>query len=128
MPYRPASFLLYSDGKPAREAGADDDAQPVLARIFEITHADPTQQVKIREFWHTHENGRRVLWAQAYPRVSGPRMLDPEKLEELDVEFESAMFGILQPSQKQALSQELPPAGTMHTPLPRMYANPAEGR
>lgn len=120
MPYRPAKYLLYSEDRPAKVA-ENDKSQKVLARIFDLTAADSTQQSKILEFWRVHEDGRRVLWASAYPRVSGPRMLDPEKLEELDSAFEDSLFGVLRPDQKASLSQELPPPGTPRTPPPTMY-------
>lgn len=123
MAYRPAKFLYYSEDSPAKSA-ADDDAQPVLKRIFELTQADGPQQVQVRGFWKTHEDKRRALWAAAYPRASGPRILDAEKLEEVDSEFESSVFTILKPAQRQALTQELPPAGASRTPPPQMYADP----
>jgi hypothetical protein len=123
MAYRPAKFLLFSEDRPARSPD-EDRAQPVLKRIFELTSADSTQQSKILEFWRVHEDGRRVLWAAAFPRVSGPRMLDPEKLEELDSTFEDSLFGVLQPAQKEPLARELPPPGASRTPPPTLYADP----
>jgi hypothetical protein len=123
MPYRPAKFFLYSEDRVARHE-ADDESQPALRRIFELTRADPRQQSLIRSFWHIHEDGRRVLYAQAFPRVSGPRILDAQKLEELDTEFESSMFGVLQPDQREDLQQELPPPGTPRTPPVQAYIDP----
>lgn len=123
MPYRPAKYLYYSEERPAREPSEDFD-QPALKKILEVTQADATQQGKIRELWRSHEDARRVLWAKAPPRFSGPRMLDPEKLEELDSDFETAVFGVLQPAQKASLSQELPPPGASRAPPAKMYADP----
>lgn len=123
MPYRPASYLYYSEGRPAKTP-SDDDAQATLQRILDVTQADAAQAAKIRASWRTHEDGRRVLWASAFPRMSGPRILDPEKLEELDSNFETDVFDVLRPPQRQRLSQELPPAGVPRTPPVTLYADP----
>jgi hypothetical protein len=124
MAYRPASYLYYSAGSPAKDP-RDDDNQPALRRIVEVTQPDGTQQEKLRAAWRIHEDARRVLWAEAYPRVSGPRMLDPAKLEVADAAFESAALNLLRPDQGERLSQEVPPPGTSRTPPPEMYKDPA---
>ena len=123
MAYRPAKYLYYSSGSPAKTAAGDDD-QPVLARIFEVTQADAAQRSQILAAWATHEDGRRGLWADSFPRRSGPRMLDPAKLGPLDAAFEAATLNILRPDQGQRLSQELPPPGESRTPPPEMYLDP----
>lgn len=125
MAYRPARFLLYSEDRPARHP-EEDAAQPVLQKIFDITKADSPQRDRILVAWREHEDARRVLWAAAFPRRSGPRILDPEKLEELDSSFETTVFDVLRADQKEALSMELPPPGTPHTPPPQMYADPRQ--
>lgn len=123
MPYRPAELLIYSQQQVA-ESPDQDASSPTLARIFEVTRADETQQEQIRARWRTHEDGRRILFAAAYPRISGPRILDHDKLAELDLAFEAALFSeILRPAQRSRLAQELPRPG-QQAPTPQVYTTP----
>lgn len=125
MAYRPAELLRYSEDSP-EEDPASDEPSKVLARIFEVTRADAAQQQQIRALWRIHEDGRRILFAAARPRVSGPRILDFEKVQELDSAFETALFGeVLRPGQRARLAQELPPAGSPPPP-PKVFPPPAK--
>lgn len=110
MPYRPAQLLRYSGDSPAKSSG-DDDSSPMLGRLFEVTHADAAQQAEIKTNWRTHEDRRRMLWAEAYPRVSGPRILDWKQVMQLDGVFDSALAKILRPAQRTRLLEEMPPPG-----------------
>ena len=123
MPYRPAKYLLYSEDNVFRH-GESDFEQPVFKKIVELTKPDQRQESLLRAFWKIHEDQRRTLWAEAFPRVSGPRILDNAKLEDADLAFESSVFGVLRPEQQQDLRDEVPPPGTPHTPPVEAYADP----
>ena len=126
MPYRPAKLLRYSEDSPAESPG-DDDSAPVLARIFAVTHADAAQQAGIKTYWKTHEDQRRLLWAQAYPRVSGPRILDWQQVMQVDGAFDTALAKVLRPAQRTRLLEEMPPPGEIPPP-PTTFKDPDHRR
>jgi hypothetical protein len=107
--YRPATYLRFSAGEPARDPGADA-ANPSLLRMLALVKADPEQEAQIRDLWKQHEDGRRAL-VPVNRRMSGPTMLNPEKLRELDGALRAALFSkVLRPEQAERLALELPPA------------------
>ena len=107
--YRPATWLRLSSGEPAKSS-AGDASHPTLLRIFEVTGADSAQQAQLRGLWKVHEDGRRALFATAYPRVSGPRMLDRDELRKLDAALRAGCGGVLRVDQQEKLLAELPPS------------------
>jgi hypothetical protein len=107
--YRPASLLRFSSGEPAASAG-DDASHPTLRRLIALVSADSAQQAQMRELWKAHEDGRRALWAVAYPRTSGPRLLDRVKLRELDDAFRAGLTGLLRPDQLEKFVSEVIPS------------------
>jgi hypothetical protein len=108
MPYRPATYLRYSEGMPATDP-AEDDASPILQRLLTVTLPSADQEATIRAAWRTHEEGRRVLRAAARPPSIGDPILDPVALATLDRELSDAVSEVLTPEQYLRLSVELAP-------------------
>jgi hypothetical protein len=118
--YRPANYLRLSNGEPARSP-ADDTDHATLRRIEALLQPDPQQSAKIGELWRTHEDGRRAL-LPVKKRLSGPTLLDPEKLKVLDASLLGGLEQVLNPEQRQRLRLELAPDGV---PQENQLYNPA---
>ena len=108
MPYRPATYLRYSEGMPATDP-AEDDGSPILQRLLTVTLPSGDQEATIRAAWRTHEEGRRVLVAAARPPSIGDPILDRTALAALDRQFSDAVSEVLTPEQYLRLSLELAP-------------------
>lgn len=108
MPYRPATYLRWSEGLPAIDP-AEDDRSPILDRLLAVTRADATQQHALRTAWRVHEEGRRRLLAAARPPSIGEPQLDRAGLAELDDAFEIVVQSTLDTRQLDRLSLERPP-------------------
>ena len=117
QPYRPATYLRYSEGMPA-QAAADDEDAPTILRLLQVTKASLDQETTIRAAWRVHENGRRVLVAAAPPPSIGDPWLDPAKLAELDHAFDDAVRDALDNNQLARLALEMPPEREPPTPEP----------
>ena len=117
MPYRPAKFLRYSDGMPAKNAG-DDDASPILERILQVTKPTGEQEASIRAAWRAHEDSRRVLVAKARPPSIGEPILDRDELAEVDRAFEELLAATLRHEQLARLALEMPPPEPEPEPPP----------
>lgn len=107
QPYRPASFLRYSEGVPG--APGTDEQSPILARLLTVTAASAAQEATLRAAWRRHEDGRRALLAQARPPSIGAPILDADGLAELDRAFTAVVDATLAEAQRRRLALELPP-------------------
>lgn len=108
MPYRPATYLRYSEGIPATDPG-EDDSSPILQRLLSVTRASLDQEATIRAAWRTHEDGRRELLAAAPTPTTGDPILDASALAALDRAFSDAVDEVLTREQYTRLSFELAP-------------------
>lgn len=108
QPYRPATYLRYSDGLPA-QAAPDDERAPTILRLLQVTKANLDQETTIRAAWRVHENGRRVLLAQARPPSIGDPLLDHDGVAALDKAFDDAVRDALDNNQLARLELEMPP-------------------
>lgn len=116
MPYRPATYLRYSEGLPSTEPAADDDS-PILLRLLAVTRPTAIQEAAIRAAWRTHEAGRRDLLATAATPSIGDPILDRTALAALDRQFSDAVNEVLTPEQYSRLSFELAPPAPEPEPL-----------
>lgn len=107
--YRPAGYLRFSSGEPSKDRGGDTSS-PTLLRLLALLQPDAGQQAQILELWKQHEDGRRALMPVSR-RMSGPPLLNPDKLRELDGALRSGLFSrVLRPEQAERLALELPPS------------------
>jgi hypothetical protein len=115
QPYRPAKFLVWSEGVPSTNP-ADDDRASAIERLLEVTRADASQQHTLRAAWKLHEDGRRELLAKAHPPSIGLPVLDPAGLRELDRAFDEVVRSTLTDQQRERLALEQPPPAPEEPP------------